>query len=52
VVAFTPPALKSVFLISGIFFRNPMIPAALVTIWENLSPFLSAVLKKISVIFT
>jgi hypothetical protein len=41
----------SVFLMSGIFFRNPMIPAAVVMIWENLNPFLPTVLKKISVIF-
>src|SRR6516162_505970 len=41
----------SVFLMSGIFFRNPMIPAAVVMVWENLNPFLPTVLKKISVIF-
>jgi hypothetical protein len=28
-----------------------MIPAAVVFVWENLNPFLPAVLKKISVIF-
>jgi ABC-type transport system involved in multi-copper enzyme maturation permease subunit len=41
----------AVFLMCGIFFRNPMIPAAIVFVWENLNPFLPAVLKKISVIF-
>ena len=41
----------AVFLMSGIFFRNPMIPAAVVMVWENLNPFLPTVLKKISVIF-
>ena len=35
----------------GLFFRNPMIPAAVVFVWENLNPFLPALLKKISVIF-
>ena len=41
----------AVFLTAGILFRNPMIPAAVVFVWENLNPFLPAVLKKISVIF-
>jgi len=41
----------AVFLMSGLFFRNPMIPAAVVMVWENLNPFLPALLKKISVIF-
>jgi len=41
----------AVFLMCGIFFRNPMIPAAVVFVWENLNPFLPALLKKISVIF-
>jgi ABC-type transport system involved in multi-copper enzyme maturation permease subunit len=41
----------AVFLMSGILFRNPMIPAAVVMVWENLNPFLPTVLKKISVIF-
>lgn len=41
----------AVFLIAGLFFRNPMIPAAVVWVWENLNPFLPGFLKKISVIF-
>ena len=41
----------AVFLMCGILFRNPMIPAAVVMVWENLNPFLPTVLKKISVIF-
>ena len=41
----------SVFLMSGLFFRNPMIPAAVVMVWENLNPFLPSLLKKFSVIF-
>ncbi len=41
----------AVFLMCGLFFKNPMISAAVVWVWENLNPFLPAVLKKISVIF-
>jgi hypothetical protein len=41
----------AVFLMSGLLFRNPMIPAAVVMVWENINPFLPVVLKKISVIF-
>jgi ABC-type transport system involved in multi-copper enzyme maturation permease subunit len=41
----------AVFLMCGLFFRNPMIPTAVVFVWENLNPFLPSVLKKISVIF-
>jgi hypothetical protein len=41
----------AVFLMCGILFRNPMIAAAVVWVWENLNPFLPALLKKISVIF-
>src|ERR1039458_2292459 len=37
----------AVFLMSGILFRNPMIPAAVVMVWENLNPFLPTVLKKL-----
>ena len=41
----------AVFLMCGLFFRNPMIPTAVVFVWENLNPFLPTLLKKISVIF-
>jgi ABC-type transport system involved in multi-copper enzyme maturation permease subunit len=41
----------AVFLMSGLFFKNPMIPTAVVWVWENLNPFLPTLLKKISVIF-
>jgi ABC-type transport system involved in multi-copper enzyme maturation permease subunit len=41
----------AVFLMCGLLFRNPMIPAAVVFVWENLNPFLPTLLKKISVIF-
>jgi hypothetical protein len=41
----------AVFLIIGLFFRNPIVPALLIFVWEQLNPFLPALLKKISVIF-
>ena len=41
----------AVFLMCGLFFKNPMISAAVVWVWENLNPFLPSLLKKISVIF-
>ena len=40
----------AVFLLLGILFRNPIIPAISVLLWESLIVF-SALLKKISVIF-
>ena len=30
----------AVFLMCGLFFKNPMIPAAVVWVWENINPFL------------
>jgi ABC-type transport system involved in multi-copper enzyme maturation permease subunit len=41
----------SVFLAAGLLFRNPIVPAAVVLLWESANPFLPATLKKISVIF-
>jgi hypothetical protein len=41
----------AVFLTAGLLIRNPMIPAAVIMVWENLNPFLPAFMKKISVIF-
>ncbi|MCP5119195.1 MAG: ABC transporter permease subunit [bacterium] len=41
----------AVFLVMGLLFRNPMIPAAIVMVWENINTFLPSVLKKISVVF-
>lgn len=40
-----------VFLLMGFLFRNPIIPAALVLLWEAANPFLPALLKRLSVIF-
>jgi hypothetical protein len=41
----------SVFLAAGMFFRNPIIPTAIVLVWEGINVFLPAVLKKVSLIF-
>src|SRR5262249_13310392 len=42
---------RTVFLAAAIFFRNPIIPTAIVLVWEGINVFLPAVLKKISLIF-
>lgn len=41
----------SIFLLAGLLFRNPIIPAAGVLLWESINLFLPATLKKISMIF-
>lgn len=41
----------SLFLASGVLFRNPLIPAAGLLIWESINGFLPALLKKISIIY-
>jgi hypothetical protein len=41
----------SVFLAAGLLFRNPIIAAAIVLIWEAANPLLPALLKKFSVIY-
>ncbi len=41
----------AVFLMCGLLFKNPMIAAAVVWVWEGINPFLPTLLKKISVIF-
>jgi ABC-type transport system involved in multi-copper enzyme maturation permease subunit len=41
----------SLFLAAGVLFRNPLIPAAGLLIWESINGFLPALLKKISVIY-
>ncbi len=40
----------AVFLLMGILFRNPIVPAVLILGWESLNIFLPATLQKISVI--
>jgi ABC-type transport system involved in multi-copper enzyme maturation permease subunit len=41
----------SLFLVAGLLFKNPIIPAVAVELWESANIFLPAVLKKISVIY-
>ena len=41
----------SIFLAAGLLFKNPIIPAATVLVWEGMNMFLPAALKKLSVIF-
>ena len=41
----------SVFLAVGLLFRNPIIPTAVVLVWEGINAFLPAALKKISMIY-
>ena len=40
-----------IFLAAGLLFKNPIIPAATVLVWEGMNMFLPAALKKVSVIF-
>lgn len=39
------------FLAAGMLFKNPILPAAAILIWEGVNPFLPTLLKKISVIY-
>jgi hypothetical protein len=39
------------FLAAGMLFRNPILPAAAILLWEAANPFLPALLKKFSVIY-
>jgi ABC-type transport system involved in multi-copper enzyme maturation permease subunit len=41
----------SIFLAAGLLFRNPIIAAAIVLVWESANPLLPALLKKFSVIY-
>jgi ABC-type transport system involved in multi-copper enzyme maturation permease subunit len=40
-----------VFLLTGALFRNPIVPAAAVLIWESANAFMPSVLQKFSVIY-
>ncbi len=39
------------FLAAGMLFRNPILPAGAILVWEAVNPFLPALLKKFSVIY-
>lgn len=41
----------SVFLTGGMLLRNPLIPAAVILVWESINGLLPSVLRKLSVIF-
>jgi ABC-type transport system involved in multi-copper enzyme maturation permease subunit len=41
----------AIFLFMGLRYRNPMIPAAVVLVWEGINGFLPPLLKKFSVVF-
>ena len=41
----------AVFLTAGLVFRNPMLPAAVVMVWEAINGYLPEMLQKFSVIF-
>jgi len=41
----------AVFMLVGQFFRNPIIPALIIFVWEGANSVLPALLKKLSVIF-
>ena len=41
----------SFFLASGLLVRNPIVPAAVLLLWENISGFLPSMLQKFSVLY-
>ncbi len=41
----------SVFLAAGLLLRNPIVPAAVILLWESINGFLPAVLQKLSVLY-
>jgi ABC-type transport system involved in multi-copper enzyme maturation permease subunit len=41
----------SVFLATGLLLRNPIIPAAILLVWESINSFLPDVLQKLSVLY-
>ncbi len=41
----------AVFLLAGLLFRNPMVPAAIMMVWEAISGFLPPLLQKLSITF-
>ena len=51
VVALASIGYGSIFLAAGVWFRNPLIPAFAVFVWETVNGFLPPLLQKISVIY-
>lgn len=50
VVALACCAYGALFLLAGLYFRNPMVPALLFLGWETATPFLPPLLKSLSVV--
>ena len=51
VTALACAAYGSVFLCAGLLFRNPIVPAAVILLWESANLFLPATLQKLGVIY-
>lgn len=51
VTALACAAYGSVFLCAGLLFRNPVVPAAVVLLWESANLFLPTTLQKLGVIY-
>lgn len=41
----------SLFLLAGAIFKNPILPAAVIAVWEGINPFMPGVIQKFSVIY-
>ena len=41
----------SVFLAAGLLLRNPIVPAAVILLWESINGFLPAMLQKLSILY-
>jgi len=41
----------ALFMLTGLLFRNPIIPAVVVLLWESINALLPSMLKKLSIIF-
>ncbi len=50
VVALACAAYGALFLLAGLYFKNPMVPAVIFLGWEVATPFLPAALKAISIV--
>lgn len=51
VVALACAGYGALFLLAGVLFRNPVLPAAAIWIWEAIVPLLPPLLKRASVVF-
>jgi ABC-type transport system involved in multi-copper enzyme maturation permease subunit len=51
VIALACVGYGAVFVATGLVFRNPMLPAAVVMVWESINGYVPEMLQKFSVIF-